>query len=62
MPTDLIGKSVPVTAYIMDSNNYQMIAKSTAITMLTVAKPTGQADSQATGLVAFGKDPNVATE
>jgi hypothetical protein len=62
MPTDLIGSSIPVTAYIMDSANYQMVAKSSAVSILTVAKPTGQADTQATGLVSFGKDPNDSTE
>jgi hypothetical protein len=39
-----------------------MVAKSAAVSILTVAKPTGQADAQATGLVSFGKDPNDATE
>jgi hypothetical protein len=62
MPTDIIGKTVPVTAYIMDSANYQMVAKSAIVNMLSVVKPTGQAASQATGLVSFGKDPNDATQ
>jgi hypothetical protein len=42
----------------MDANNYEMVAKSSAVNILTVAKPTGQNDNQATGLVSFGKDPN----
>lgn len=46
----------------MDSNNYQMIGKSAAVAILSVAKPTGQLDSQASGLVSFGKDPNLGTE
>lgn len=41
---------------------YNMVAKSSAVTMLSVSKPSGQADTQATGLVAFGKDPNSSTE
>lgn len=62
MPSDYLGNSVPITAYIMDGANYQMIGKSSAVSVLSVSKPTGQADTQATGLVSFGKDPNDATE
>jgi hypothetical protein len=62
MPSDYIGNSVPITAYVMDGANYQMIAKSSSVSVLSVSKPTGQADTQATGLVSFGKDPKDATE
>jgi len=31
MPTNLIAKTAPVTAYIMDSANYQMVAKSATV-------------------------------
>ena len=62
MPTDLIGVATPVTAYIMDGNMYEMVSKSSAVSILSVTKPSGQAASQATGLVSFGKNPNDATE
>lgn len=62
MPTDLIGKTTPVTAYIMDGNMYQMTSLSSAVSILSVTKPSGQANSQATGLVSFGVDPNDATQ
>lgn len=45
MPKNLIGSTVPLTAYIMDADNYQMIGKSTAVNILSVSKPTGQADT-----------------
>ena len=62
MPTDLIGQSVNVAAYIMDGAMYEMVAKSSAVSILSVSKPTGQADTQATGVVSFGKNPNDSTE
>jgi len=62
MPKNLIGQTTGVKAYIMDGANYQMISKSTAANILSVTKPTGQADTQATGLVSFGKDPNDSAE
>jgi hypothetical protein len=62
MPKNLIGKTTPVTAYIMDNNNYQMHAKSAAVQILQVTKPSGQANTQATGLVSGGFDPNDATQ
>lgn len=62
LPTNLIGKTVSVTAFVMDSANFQTFGKSAAITTLTVSKPSGQADSQATSLVSFGKDPTATTE
>jgi hypothetical protein len=62
LPTNLIGKTVSVTAFIMDAANFQTFGKSAAITTLSVSKPSGQADSQATSLVSFGKDPTASTE
>jgi hypothetical protein len=62
LPTNLIGKTVSVTAFVMDAANFQTFGKSAAITTLSVTKPTGQADSQATSLVSFGKDPTATTE
>lgn len=62
LPTDLIGVGTPFTAYIMDGNMYQMVALSSAVTKAAVTKPSGQADTQATGLVSFGVDPNDNTQ
>jgi len=63
MPTDLLKQTTDVHAYIMDGNNYQMVAKTTtAAAILKAVKPTGQLNTQATGLVSFGKDPNDATQ
>lgn len=62
MPKTLIGQTTGVKAYIMDGANYQMISKSSAANILSVSKPTGQADTQATGLVSFGKDPADTTQ
>ena len=46
----------------MDSASFQTFGKSSAITTLSVTKPSGQLDSQATALVSFGKDPVATTE
>jgi hypothetical protein len=61
-PTNLIGQTTSITAYIQDSANFQTFGKSGAVTAMSVTKPSGQADTQATGLVSFGKNPNDATE
>jgi hypothetical protein len=62
LPTDLIGVGTAFTAYIMDGAMYQMISLSSAVTKATVTEPSGQAATQATGLVSFGVDPNDATQ
>jgi hypothetical protein len=62
MPKDLLGKTTNVYATIMDGAMFQVLGySSSAAAILSVTKPSGQANSQATGLVSFGKDPNDAT-
>jgi hypothetical protein len=46
----------------MDGAGFQVLGKSGAVTVLSVTKPSGQADTQATGLVSFGQNPADATE
>jgi hypothetical protein len=62
MPKDLLGKTTKVDAMIMDGAMFQVLGlSSSSAAILSVTKPSGQANSQATGLVSFGKDPNDAT-
>lgn len=62
MPTDLLGKTTNVNAMIMDAAMFQVLGRTTsAAAILSVTKPSGQANSQATGIVSFGVDPNDAT-
>lgn len=48
---------------VMDGAMYQMFAKTaSAVSILSVTKPSGQADTQGAGLVSFGVDPKDATQ
>jgi len=63
MPTNKIGTGTTVDAYLADPASNNVYAVATQLTgFLPVTKPSGQADTQATGLVSFGKNPNDATE
>ena len=66
LPSNFIGSGVTVQAYFKSANSNVVFAKSNVISasdaLLTVAKPTGQSDTQATSLVSFGVDPAAATE
>lgn len=63
MPTNYLIGATAVNAMIMDGANYQMLAKTaSAANILQVTKPSGQANTQATGMVSGGFDPNDATQ
>jgi len=63
MPTNKINSGTTVDAYLADPASNNVYAAATQLSsFLAVTKPSGQADTQATGLVSFGKNPNDATE
>jgi len=63
MPTNRIGAGTTVDAYFADPASNNVYAAAAQLSgFLPVTKPSGQADTQATGLVSFGKDPNLAAE
>jgi hypothetical protein len=63
MPSNFIGTGATVDAVLSDPASNNVFAVAPQLTgFLSVSKPSGQADTQATGLVSFGKNPNDATE
>lgn len=63
MPSNKIGAGTTVDAYFADPASNNVYAAAAQLSgFLAVTKPSGQADTQATGLVSFGKDPNLAAE
>jgi len=63
MPTNFIGTGATVNAILSDPASKNVHAAASQLTgFLAVSKPSGQLDTQATGLVSFGKNPNDATE
>jgi hypothetical protein len=63
MPTNLIGTGTTVDAYFADPASNNVHATAAQITgFLSVTKPAGQADTDASAIVSFGKNPNDAAE
>jgi len=63
MPTNLIGTGTTVDAYFADPASNNVYATAAQLTgFLSVTKPSGQADSDASAIVSFGKNPNDAAE
>lgn len=63
MPSNFLGTGATVDAWLADPASNNVYAVAGQLTgFLPVTKPSGQADTQATGLVSFGKDPNDTTE
>lgn len=63
MPTNLIGTGTTVDAVFADPASNNVHAAAAQLTgFLPVSKPSGQADSDASAIVSFGKNPNDAAE
>jgi hypothetical protein len=63
LPSNKIVAGTTVDAWLADPNSNNVHAAAAQLTdQLAVSRPAGEAASQATGLVSFGKNPNDATE